>query len=190
MFAALANPPETIRHFVLLALATGARRSNIAGMRWADLDFHAALWTVPGEVSKNGAPMVIPLTAIALDVLKAREGNSPTWVFPSTSVSGHMVDPKKAWKALLTAAGLEDLRTHDLRRSLGPWAAIQGDSLAIIGAALGHKSTDATRIYARLTVDPVRDAMEKATSAMVSAGGLIGGGEVTKLPPPNKQKVA
>ncbi len=190
LFAALVNAPENIRHFVLLALATGARRSNIAGMRWADLDFHTALWTVPGEVSKNGTPMVIPLTAIALDVLKAREGNSPTWVFPSTSASGHMVDPKKAWKALLTATGLEDLRIHDLRRSLGSWAAIQGASLAIIGAALGHKSTDATRIYARLTVDPVRDAMEKATSAMVSAGGLIGGGEVTKLSPPVKRRVA
>ena len=101
-----------------------------------------------------------------------------------------MIDPKKAWKALLTAAGLEDLRIHDLRRSLGSWAAIQGTSLAIIGAALGHKSTESTRIYARLTVDPVRDAMEKATSAMVSAGGLINRGEVTKLTPPTKNQVA
>ncbi len=189
-FAALTDAPENIRHFVLLALTTGARRSNIAGMRWVDVDFHTALWTVPGEVSKNGTPMVIPLTEIAIDVLKAREGNSPTWVFPSSSASGHMIDPKRAWKALLTAAGLEDLRIHDLRRSLGSWAAIQGTSLAIIGAALGHKTTESTRIYARLTVDPVRDAMEKATSAMVSAGGLINRGEVTKLTPPTKNQVA
>jgi len=191
LFAALANAPENIRHFVLLALTTGARRSNIAAMRWADLDLQNALWTIPGEVSKNGTPMAIPLTVIAMDVLKARSNNSPIWVFPSTSASGHMVDPKKAWKALLVAAGLEDLRIHDLRRSLGSWAAIQGASLAIIGAALGHKSTDTTRIYARLTVDPVRDAMEKATSAMVAAGGLIGGIEVAKLreSKPEKNKV-
>ncbi len=169
-FAALAKAPESLRHFVLLALSTGARRANILGMRWVDLDFHAALWTVPGEVSKNGAQMVIPLTGVALEVLKARQGNESPWVFPANSASGHMRDPKRAWRALLTDAGLEDLRVHDLRRSLGSWAAIQGASLAIIGAALGHKSQDSTRIYARLTVDPVRDAMERATAAILAAG--------------------
>lgn len=169
-FAALAKAPESLRHFVLLALATGARRANILGMRWVDLDFHAALWTVPGEVSKNGAAMVIPLTGVAVEVLKARQGNDSPWVFPARSSSGHMLDPKRAWRALLTDAGLEDLRVHDLRRSLGSWAAIQGASLAIIGAALGHKSQDATRIYARLTVDPVRNAMERATAAILAAG--------------------
>lgn len=169
-FAALAKAPEYLRHFVLLALATGARRANILGMRWVDLDFHAGLWTVPGEVSKNGTAMVIPLTGMALEVLKARENNGCPWVFPAHSASGHMRDPKRAWHALLKEAGLEDLRVHDLRRSLGSWAAIQGASLAIIGAALGHKSQDATRIYARLTVDPVRDAMERASAAILAAG--------------------
>lgn len=169
-FAALAKAPEYLRHFVLIALATGARRANILGMRWVDLDFHAGLWTVPGEVSKNGTAMVIPLTSMALEVLKAREGNGSPWVFPAHSASGHMRDPKRAWRALLVDADLEDLRVHDLRRSLGSWAAIQCASLAIIGAALGHKSPDATRIYARLTVDPVRDAMERATAAILAAG--------------------
>ena len=169
-FAALAKAPEYLRHFVLLALATGARRANILGMRWVDLDFHAGLWTVPGEVSKNGTAMVIPLTGMAVDVLKARLGNGSPWVFPAHSASGHMRDPKRAWRALLQEAGLDDLRVHDLRRSLGSWAAIQGASLAIIGAALGHKSPDATRIYARLSVDPVRDAMERATAAILAAG--------------------
>lgn len=169
-FAALAKAPEYLRHFVLLALATGARRANLLGMRWVDLDFHAGLWTVPGEMSKNGTAMVIPLVGMALEVLKAREGNGSPWVFPAHSASGHMRDPKRAWHVLLQDAGLEDLRIHDLRRSLGSWAAIQGASLAIIGAALGHKSQDATRIYARLTVDPVRDAMERASAAIMAAG--------------------
>jgi len=121
-------------------------------------------------MSKNGTAMVIPLVGMALEVLKAREGSGSPWVFPAHSASGHMRDPKRAWHVLLQDAGLEDLRIHDLRRSLGSWAAIQGASLAIIGAALGHKSQDATRIYARLTVDLVRDAMERASSAIFAAG--------------------
>jgi integrase len=190
LFAALSTAPENIRHFVILALTTGARRSNIAAMRWADLDLHNALWTVPGEVSKNGSAMAIPLTAIAIDILQARAGVSNTWVFPAKSVSGHMVDPKKAWKAVLATAGLEDLRIHDLRRSLGSWAAIHGASLAIIGAALGHKSTDATRIYARLTMDPVREAMEKATNAMMAAVKQKHGAETKPSSPPKRNSVA
>lgn len=187
-FEALAAAPEHIRHFVLLALTTGARKRNVLGMRWADLDTHHNLWTVPGEFSKNGTPLVIPLTAVALNVLKARQGNGTEWVFPADSASGHMEDPKKQWNALLVRAGIEDLRIHDLRRSLGSWAAIQGASLAIIGQALGHKDPGATRIYARLTVDPVRDAMEKATGAMMTAGGLKAVGEVVELPRKRRAK--
>lgn len=94
LFTALADAPENTRHFVIFALATGGRRSNIAAMRWSDLDFRNAIWTVPGEVSKNGSPMVIPLTAITVEVLKTRGSNSDTWAFPAKSASGHMVDPK------------------------------------------------------------------------------------------------
>ena len=169
-FAALGRAPEVLRHFVLLAIGTGARRSNVLGMRWVDLDFHAGLWTVPGELSKNGSPMVIPLTGLALEVLQARQNNGSPWVFPAHSQSGHVINVAKQWRALLADAGIADLRMHDLRRSLGSWAAIQGASMQVIGAALGHKSQESTRIYARLTVDPVREAMERATSAIVAAG--------------------
>ena len=65
LFAALAAAPERIRHFVLLALATGARRSNVAGMRWTDLDLDTAMWTVTGEFSKNGTQLVILFSSVA-----------------------------------------------------------------------------------------------------------------------------
>lgn len=172
---------ESFRHFVLLSLTTGARKSNVLAMRWDDLDFTAGLWTVPGERSKSGDLLTIPLTAAALEVLTARQGNGSEWVFPARSASGHMEDPKRQWDALLSVAGLKDLRLHDLRRSLGSWAAMQGASLTIIGRALGHRSTDATHIYARLQTDPVREAMERAQAAMFAHGGMIEAGEVVNL---------
>lgn len=65
--------------------------------------------------------------------------------------------------------GLLDLRIHDIRRTMGSYQAITGASLPIIGKTLGHKSQQSTAIYARLNLDPVRDSMEKATHAILSA---------------------
>jgi integrase len=70
----------------------------------------------------------------------------------------------------ITALGLPDLRIHDLRRSLGSWQAVTGASSYVIGKSLGHKSQQATAIYARLNLDPVRESVEKATAAMLEAG--------------------
>jgi integrase len=66
---------------------------------------------------------------------------------------------------------LADIRIHDLRRTLGSWATITGASLSIVGRALGHRSLSATQVYARLSVDPVREAVEAAASAIVGHGG-------------------
>jgi len=78
-----------------------------------------------------------------------------------------MTSPKRAWQRVVTKAQIENIRPHDLRRSLGSWMVNTGASLAIIGGALGHKDTKSTEIYARLAINPVKDAMEKAQLAML-----------------------
>jgi integrase len=67
---------------------------------------------------------------------------------------------------------IDDLHIHDLRRTLGSWQAKQGASLAIIGKSLNHKSLQATAIYARLDLDPVRASVNTATAAMFEAAGI------------------
>ena len=62
--------------------------------------------------------------------------------------------------------GVDDIRIHDLRRTLASYMAINNTSLPIIGRALNHKSQVSTAIYARLSGDPVRDAMNSATKLM------------------------
>jgi len=186
---------KDFRDFVLLSLTTGARKANVLAIKWGDIDFDNLIWTVPGEFSKNGDPLTLPLTSAAVEVLEERKAmrekqndlkepkeELSEWVFPAVrSTSGHMENPKKHWAALLQSAGLKNLRLHDLRRSLGSWAAMSGASLAIIGRALGHKSVDATQIYARLQVDPVRAAMELATSEMLGRAGYKSKATVIKL---------
>ncbi len=209
---------STQRDFFLLALLTGARRSNIQSMAWRDLDLEGGVWRIP--ITKNGEPQVVPLGLEAVTVLAARKelseqakrADRSVYVFPGTGASGHLVEPKTAWAKILKCASLlrlksllndsvdgdlialaakhkvkpeeyeiRDLRPHDLRRTLGSWQAINNASLAIIGKSLGHKTHQATAIYARLSMDPVRQSVSAATASMLKAAGVSQGADVIPI---------
>ena len=170
-FVALAaDTSADFKHFVLMSLLTGARRTNVLAMRWQDVDIQSATWRIPQ--TKNDDPQVVALVPEAVDILRERDPQDTGYVFAAPSATGYLTPPKKRWRALLERAQVADLRIHDLRRSLGSWQAISGASLAIIGKSLGHKSADATMIYARLSLDPVRASLNTATTAMLTAAGV------------------
>lgn len=176
-FAALATEEPLWRDFFLLCLFTGARRGNVAAMRWEQLDLTKGLWYIPGSAMKNGQPMVVVLAEPAKTVLQSRSHirDVSEWVFPTNGRSdeGRIVDPRKAWGRVLKVSGISDLRMHDLRRSFGSWQAAAGASLAIVGKSLGHRDHKATEVYARLQLDPVRASVEAAAKAMRKAAGLL-----------------
>ena len=170
---------ENMRDFFLLALLTGARRANVSAMRWVEVDLTAGVWHI--AKTKNGTPQTVTLSPEAVTVLESRKAGSGEFVFPGAGKSKHIVEPKKAWATLLKAAGIENLRIHDLRRTLGSWQARTGSSLPIIGKSLNHKTHQATTIYARLDLDPVRQSVNTATAAMMEAAGLKKKTEVVRI---------
>ena len=178
LFAAMAADP--MGDFFLLALLTGARRANVQAMRKDEINLAEGVWRIP--MTKNGTSQNVTLSPEAMAVLASRmelvEGD---FIFPGTGVTGHLVEPKTAWKRILKNAGLENLRIHDLRRTLGSWQAKSGASLTIIGKSLNHKTHQATAIYALLDLDPVRASVNTATSAMMEAAGLKPTTEVVAL---------
>ncbi len=179
-FQALSEEPnETIRDYVLISLLTGARRSNVCSMKWQDINFERAEWRI--EATKNDTPQTVTLSPEAIEVLQTRKSDDSEFVFPGTGKSGHLQEPKKGWERILKRAGIKDLRLHDLRRTLGSWQAKTGASLAIIGKSLNHKNQNTTAIYARLDLDPVRDSVNMATSAMLAAGGLTKPGKIVQF---------
>jgi integrase len=163
---------ETTRDFFLVALFTGARRQNVLSMRWDELILDRQLWLIPGAKFKNKKPQAVTLSPEAMEILlrrlAKRDAECP-WVFPGQSRPGHLNDPKAAWRSIIDKSKLENLRLHDLRRTLGSWQAGTGASLAVIGKSLGHRTSSATQIYARLDIDPVRAAVNKATAAISEA---------------------
>jgi len=176
-FEALGEEPNMIaRDYILASLLTGARRTNVLEMRWDQINLERREWLIPK--TKNGESQRLPLISAMLTLLENRkvEANGSEWVFPGHGSTGHLTNPDKTWKRVLSRAGIDDARgtwLHDLRRSMGSWQANTGASLSVIGKSLNHKNINTTAIYARLAMDPVRESMEKAADAMFEAGGIV-----------------
>lgn len=166
------EPNQTFRDFFMVLLLTGVRRANLLAMRWDEINFAERLWHIPE--TKNGESQTLPLIQQVIDILQRRKNNRSEYVFESTlSKSGHIEEVKSAWKRILARAEIKDLRIHDLRRTFGSYQIAQNSSLQIVGKSLNHKSLQATQVYARLNLDPVRESIEKGTQAMLKAGGLV-----------------
>ncbi len=91
------EPDTTLRDFFTASLLTAARRTNVLEMRWDQIDFPSATWSIPQ--TKNGEPQVVPLNSHMLEMLLCRkEEKEGAWVFPGKGASGHLVEPKSAWK--------------------------------------------------------------------------------------------
>jgi integrase len=111
--------------------------------------------------------------------------NGPDGEYPTNTLKRLRIIAKRM-KVNTDGARLDDIRIHDLRRTMGSWQARTGASLAIIGKSLGHKSQQATAVYARLDLDPIREAMETATAAMLRAARQQSSADVI----PHKRKRA
>jgi integrase len=163
---------QDLKDFVELALATGARRGNVLGMEWAQVNEQHWIWSLPRTSTKNQQPLVIPLTARAVAVLKrrAQSRTSSAFVFPSpTSACGHLVEMKRAWQQLLKRAEIADCTIHDLRRTNASYQSIAGQSLQAIASVLGHSDVSATQIYARLNSDAARKSLLAGAETMARA---------------------
>jgi integrase len=178
--AALVDEPNPHwRAYFPLSLMLGTRRGELLSARWDDLDFERRQWRIP--TTKAGRPHLLPLPNAAVEILKALPRSSE-YVFPGTGTSGHLTEVAKVWQRIRKRAGVPDARIHDLRRTLGSWLAAQGHSLPLIGRALNHTNASATQVYARLDLEPVRDALEK-NAALMFGPTADGGGLVSPIPP-------
>lgn len=165
---------------MLFAIETAMRAGEIAGLTWDRVDIDKR--TARLIETKNGTPQTVALSQEVIDILINRKpSDQAQFVFPGTGKSGHLEEPKKGWQRIVERAGIENLRIHDLRRTLGSWQAKTGASLAIIGKSLNHKNQNTTAIYARLDLDPVRDSVNTATNAILTAAGLKDSADILKI---------
>lgn len=161
-----AEPNPYVRGALFVGLLTGARRSEVLGMEWADLDLQQATWRIAD--TKAGRPHTLPLPIpVVEELLKLPRLDGNPHVFAGRWGKSHLVNVSKPWKRIRKQAGLEDVRIHDLRRTLGSWLVAAGASLPLIGKALNHSQAATTQVYARLQLDTVRVALDANATRML-----------------------
>jgi integrase len=157
---------------IRLLMLTGARRMEVLSANWSQFDLEAGVWIKPAASTKQKAEHQVPLSAAALDVLKAmkKRTGGKGFICPGESEAGHQQDLKKAWASVRKLAELPDVRLHDLRHSYASFLASGGASLPLIGAMLGHTQAQTTARYAHLFDTAQRAAADQVGAAIASMG--------------------
>ena len=158
--ALAAEPNQTAADVIRLLLLTGSRRSEVLAAKWTSINLDSGIWVKPHTATKQGREHRVPLSAPARQLLARRlkcSGGSPT-VF---GVNGGRDALKRAWRRILAAADITELRLHDLRHSFASQLVSGGASLPLIGSLLGHSSPTTTARYSHLYDDPQRAAVER-----------------------------
>ena len=154
------EPHLYAREAIRMYLFTGTRKSELLRIKWDDINWQRK--EVVLKDTKNGKTHYIPLSKAAIETLQQlpRVENNP-FVFCGKKQGQHLVNIEKPWRRIRKAAGLSDVRLHDLRRTVGSYLAQSGNSLHLIGKILNHSDTSTTAIYARFGEDHARAALEQ-----------------------------
>lgn len=201
----LSNP--TIAAYLQILLLTGARREELAALRWEDVDFQWKSLSIADKVEEAGR--IIPLTPYAaalLADLKRRNDTPPPrfrilegkciendlagwkpspWVFASpTAATGRIKEPRPAHTRALAAAGLPHVSLHGLRRSFGTLAEWVECPTGVVAQIMGHKpSALAEKHYRRRPLDLLRMWHTKIEAWMLEQAGIEQPSEETAAAP-------
>ncbi|MCX5723779.1 MAG: site-specific integrase [Nitrospirae bacterium] len=153
---------------VVIALATGARASEIMYLTWDRIDLGRGRAIL--EDTKNGERRALHLTAHALDTVKKlsdgrKEGECLLF---RGAAPGRPVELRKAWADAKKRAGIKNFRFHDLRHSAASYLAMNGATLAEIAEILGHKTLAMVKRYTHLSETHTRQVVATMTEKIFS----------------------
>jgi integrase len=165
------NP--TISAYLQGLLITGARRNELAGLRWEEVDFQWNSLTIRDKVEGERTIPLTPYLACLLRDLQRRNEIPPTlrrlktlketgrewspspWVFSSpSSATGRLEEPSIAHRKAIAAVGLPPVSLHGLRRSFGSLAEWCEVPVGVVAQIMGHKpSATAEKHYRERPLD-------------------------------------
>ncbi|MBT3703261.1 MAG: tyrosine-type recombinase/integrase [Alphaproteobacteria bacterium] len=154
---AQAKMSDSIRFALKLQFATAQRKGEVIGAEWSEIDFDEQIWTIPPEKAKNGLAHRVPLSQIALELLKqinSVAGDS-RWLFPSPHgdkpITGPAVD--HAMRNNKEYLELENVTPHDLRRTAASYMTSMGINRLTVSKILNHAESGVTAVYDRHSYD-------------------------------------
>jgi integrase len=204
------DPDDRLYYAWVLAASTGMRRSEVLGLRWADVDLDAArlavrqrLASVDGrpeisEPKSNSSGRVIDLDDLTVGVLRSRRAQQaehrlmfgPAWHDLDLVVSredGLWVHPdwfSELFRRRVAAIGIRPIRLHDLRHTHATLLLQSGVNAKIVSERLGHHSVAFTLdTYAHVMPGMQAAAVRQLSDLIASAGDgpRRPGGEIDDL---------
>ena len=155
---------------------TGARREELAGLRWADVDFQWQKLTIADKVE---ATRVIPLTPYLASLLAAlprakfKDGKANPYVFSSTmSASGRIAEPRAPHDLVLTDAGIPHVSIHGLRRTFSLLGEAAGAPAGAIAQVMGHKPSPIAEGYRPRSIDALRPYLATIEKFILDKAGI------------------
>lgn len=145
----------------LFALATGARKGEILGLKWDDIDFFRA--TATFRDTKNGETRAVYLSSIILKCLQDERNKRnvlSAYVFPNHDGT-KCACIRTAWELVVEEMGLKDVVFHSLRHTAASHLAMGGFSTLEIAAILGHKSLSMVKRYSHLSTSSTAKALDQ-----------------------------
>lgn len=165
---------KALRFIVL----TGARSGEARGATWAEIDFAARVWTIPGERMKAGRPHRVPLSAEAIEILEGLKSHRlDGFVFPGQGKADFISEA--AIRKLLSRLKIEGVTIHGFRSSFRDWAGERTQfPREVAEQALAHRVGDETeRAYRR------GDALEKRRQLMQAWADFCSGKDGARVVP-------
>ncbi len=151
---------------VRLLLLTGCRLGEIQTLKWSYLDLDAHLAFLPD--SKTGKKTLY-LGAVAIELFRSIPKIKDNPYVITGDIEGHYLsDMQKPWRRIRRAAGIPDVRLHDLRHTFASSGVGLGQGLPIIGRLLGHSQPQTTARYAHLAADPSLAAADEISANLAN----------------------
>ena len=146
---------------LVMALCTGARRMEVWGLGWSEVDLKAG--HIKFLQTKNDDRRSVPLDGTTLGLLgdhaRLRRIDSDR-VFPSKKDPTKPMDFRRPFQQVLARAGIEDFSWHDLRHSCASYLAMKGVPLRTIAEILGHKTLQMVYRYSHLSPGHLKEAID------------------------------
>ena len=159
---------------IRLAFWTGWRIGEVLSLEWSNLDLETGRARLVRTKTAEEEYRQLPAEAISV-LEKAPRLEGGRYVFPGDSLRKHLTTVKKPWADIREHAGLDTLdglgafRLHDLRHNVVSWDVSRGVALEIAGKNVGHRSRQATEIYAHFAPDALKRAADERAGAMRAA---------------------
>lgn len=159
---------RTASAYLKALVLTGARKEELAGLTWANVDFQWRKLTIADKVDQT---RTIPLTPYLAQLL-ATLPRTNAFVFASASKAGRISDTRASHAKALQSAAMDGLTIHGLRRSFSLLGEAAGAPAGAIAQVMGHKPSATSEGYRPRSVDALRPYLEKVEAHILEQAGV------------------